>query len=140
MNDQAKTQVALQTQMRTKKLSSLEADALQYERNQEQRKVSWQYGEGGNERLFSSHLYTYNILHIHQAAEAITKLLDRRDQWTLEDVNSAVTWAKQGSLAGLDLEKVALADLNGPALIRELLDSIDDYQKGEARRRVLEKV
>ncbi len=61
MNDQAKTQVALQTQMRTKKLSSLEADALQYERNQEQRKVKWL--GGGMKSFLLTHT---SILHIHR--------------------------------------------------------------------------
>ena len=54
-------------------------------------------------------------------------------------MNSAVTWAKQGSLSGLDDERVCQVDLDGPAVIKELLGAIEEFQKGEAKRRVLDK-
>ena len=77
---------------------------------------------------------------LYQLFELIKNLLQSKDNWSHEDINNATTWAHQGSLVGLDDTRLCLQELNGPKLMKDLLNSIEDYQRNEAKRRVLEKV
>ena len=59
--------------------------------------------------------------------------------WTLEEVNAAITACKNATSCGLDNVKTAGPGLNGPQLVLEIMQGVEDFQRAEAKRRVYAK-
>ena len=72
-------------------------------------------------------------------AVELTRLYESRATWSLEDSNAALTACKNAANCGLDNEKSAIPGLNGPILVKGLIEEVQTFQREEAKKRVYAK-
>ena len=72
-------------------------------------------------------------------AVELTRLFEARGKWSLEEVNLSIRACKNAATCGLDNEETALEGLNGPILVKQILQEVQRFQRDEAKKRVYAK-